>query len=97
MYTIPYYPSGQGQILILCRTSSQCYCASKVGQKPYLSPQSLQKPIQQHLLVEDFEQGVVQEEPLPAGTLHKLVDDDSNHQVEHDKVDAKDEGDAVDG
>lgn len=67
------------------------------GPKPYLGPQSLQKAVQKHLLVEDFKQGVVQEQPLPASTLHKLVDDDSNHQVEHDEIDAKDEGDAVDG
>ena len=65
--------------------------------QPYLSPQPLQESVQQHLLVKDFKQGVVQEETFPPSALHKLVNDDGNHQVQHDKVDAKDERDAVDG
>ena len=47
--------------------------------------------------MQDLKQGVVQEQPLPPGTLHELVNDDGNDQVEHDEVDAEDEGDAVDG
>lgn len=63
----------------------------------YLGSQPLQKPVQQHLLVQDFEQGVIQEEPLAPSTLHKLINDDRDHQVQHHKIDAKDEGDAEDG
>ena len=63
----------------------------------YLGPEALQEPIQQHLLVQNLEEGVVQEQPLPARTLHKLVDDDGDDQVEHDEVHSKNEGDAVDG
>ena len=63
----------------------------------HLGPEPLEEAVQQHLLVQDLKQGVVQEEAFPAGTLHKLVNDDRNDQVEHDEVDTKDEGDTVDG
>ena len=63
----------------------------------HLDSETLQEAVQQHLLVQDLKQGVVQKQSLPAGALHKLVDDDGDDQVQHDEVHAKDEGDAVDG
>lgn len=47
--------------------------------------------------MQNLKQGVVQKQPLPPRTLHKLINDDGNDQVEHDEVDAENEGDAVDG
>ena len=47
--------------------------------------------------MQNLEEGVVQEQPLPARTLHKLVNDDGDDQVEHDEVHPKNERDAVDG
>jgi len=63
----------------------------------YLGSEPLQEAVKQHLLVQDLKQGVVQKQTLPPGTLHKLVNDDGDDQVEHDEVDAENEGDAVDG
>ncbi len=63
----------------------------------YLGSEPLQEAVKQHLLVQDLKEGVVQKQALPPGALHKLVNDDSNDQVQHDEVDAENEGNAVDG
>ena len=62
-----------------------------------LGPEPLQKPVQQHLLMQNLKQGVVQEQPFPSSALNKLVNDDGDDQVQHDEVDPKYEGDAVNG
>ena len=77
---------------------SQTYRQSLINSiNAYLGSEPLQEAVKQHLLVQDLKQGVVQKQPLPPGALHKLINDDGDDQVEHDEVDAENEGDAVDG
>ena len=63
----------------------------------HLSSEAFEETVQQHLLVQDLKQGVVQEKSFPSSALYKLVNDDGNDQVEHNEVDAKNKGDTVDG
>ena len=72
-------------------TLVRAQCNAHLGSEP------LQEAVKQHLFVQDLKQGVVQKQPLPPGALHKLINDDGDDQVQHDEIDAKDEGDAVDG
>lgn len=69
--------------------------AYKAQHAAYLGPQSFQEAVQQHLLVQDLKQGVVQKESFPSSAFHKLVNDDGDNQVQHNEVYAKNEGNAV--
>ncbi len=54
-------------------------------QKTYLGLQLLHEAIQENLAVHDLEEVIVCKEALRCCRLHKLLQDDSHHELEQDK------------